>query len=136
MNPAIEISPVVIIICGVLLTAAALTVLIRAERGPSTLDRIISIDGLVAVVIAMLAIYSAWTGRTDLVVILVVLASVGFVGSVTLARFAASDPPSPEETDAARVEAVRARLARVRARMESEHEDARRRAGPEGTAGE
>ena len=56
-------SPVVVVICGVILTAAAFTVLFRAERGPSTLDRIVSIDGLVAVVIAMLALYSAWTGR-------------------------------------------------------------------------
>ncbi|HLR56659.1 MAG TPA: monovalent cation/H+ antiporter complex subunit F [Beutenbergiaceae bacterium] len=129
-------SPIVMVICGVLLTAAALTTLVRAERGPSTLDRIVSIDGLVAVVIAMLTIYSAWTGRQDLVVILVVLASVGFVGSVTLARFAAADPPSAEESDAARAELVRERLARVRARMEAEQEAAHRRAGPEGTAEE
>lgn len=129
-------SPVVLIICGVILTAAALTVLVRAERGPSTLDRIVSIDGLVAVVIATLAILSAWTRRTDLVVILVVLASVGFVGSVTLSRFAAADPPSAEESDAARAELVRARLARVRERMEAEKESAHRRAGPEGTADE
>src|SRR5699024_5981979 len=130
------VSPIVMVICGVLLTAAALTTLVRAERGPSTLDRIVSIDGLVAVVIAMLTIYSAWTGRQDLVVILVVLASVGFVGSVTLARFAAADPPSAEESDAARAELVRERLARVRARMEAEQEAAHRRAGPEGTAEE
>ncbi len=129
-------SPVVLIICGVILTVAALTVLIRAERGPSSLDRIVAIDGLVAVVIATLTIVSAWTQRTDLVVILVVLASVGFVGSVTLARFAAADPPSAEESDAERAELVRARLARVRARMEAEREAARRRAGPEGTAEE
>lgn len=129
-------SPVVLVICGVMLSAAALIVLVRAERGPSTLDRIVSIDGLVAVVIATLTIYSAWTGRTDLVVVLVVLASVGFVGSVTLARFAAADPPTAEESDAARAELVRERLARVRARMEEEREAARRRAGPEGTAEE
>lgn len=127
---------VVVIICGVILTAAALIVLIRAEWGPSTLDRIVSIDGLVAVVIATLAIVSAWADRTDLVVILVVLASVGFVGSVTLARFAAADPPTAEESDEARAELVRARLARVRARMEAEREAAHRRAGPEGAAEE
>lgn len=126
-------NPIVVIICAVILTAAALTVLIRAERGPSTLDRIVSIDGLVAVVIATLALYSAWTGRSDLVVILVVLASVGFVGSVTLARFAAADPPTPEESDAARAKQVRDRLARVRARMEAERHEAHRRAGPEGS---
>lgn len=129
-------NPIVLIICGVILTASALIVLVRAERGPSTLDRIVSIDALVAVVIATMTIYSAWTGRSDLVVILVVLASVGFVGSVTLARFAAADPPSAEESDAARAEQVRARLSRVRTRMEAEREAAHRRAGPEGAADE
>lgn len=126
----------VLITCGVILTAAALTVLVRAERGPSTLDRIVAIDGLVAVVLATLTIFSAWTGRTDLVVILVVLASVGFVGSVTLARFAAADPPSAEESDQARAEQVRDRLTRVRQRMEDEREAAHRRAGPEGSVEE
>lgn len=124
----------VLVICGVILSAAALTVLVRAERGPSTLDRIVALDGLVAVVIATLTIFSAWTGRTDLVIILVVLASVGFVGSVTLARFAAADPPSAAESDAVRAQQVRERLQRVRARMEAEREAAHRRAGPEGTA--
>ncbi|QGH70688.1 monovalent cation/H+ antiporter complex subunit F [Pseudactinotalea sp. HY158] len=123
---------IVMIVCGVLLTAAALTVLFRLERGPSMLDRIVALDVLVAVVIATLTIWSAWTGRRDLTVILVVLASVGFIGSVTLARFAAVDPPSVEDAEAARIEAVRERLARVRARMESEQRDARRRMGPEG----
>lgn len=127
---------VVAIICAVLLTAAALVTLIRLEKGPSMLDRIVAMDVLVAVVIATLTIWSAWTGRRDLVVVLVVLATVGFIGSVTLSRFAASDPPPSQEMDASRVEAVRARLEKVRARMETERDDARRRAGPEGTEGE
>lgn len=129
-------SPVVFIICGVLLTAAALITLIRAERGPSTLDRIIALDVLVGVIMATLAIYSAWTRRSDLVVVLVVLASVGFVGSVTLARFAAADPPTAAESDADRAQLVRERLAKVRARMVAERDAADRRAGPEGTSEE
>jgi len=116
----------------VILTAAALTVLVRAEKGPSTLDRIVSIDGLLAVVIATLTIFTAWTERYDLVVILVVLAALGFVGSVTIARFAAADPPTGEDADAARAAQVRARLERVRARMEAERLDAHLRARPEG----
>src|SRR5699024_7315228 len=131
-----RMNSIVAVICGVLLTAAALVVLVRLERGPSMLDRIVALDVIVAVVIAMLTIWSAWTDRRDLTVLLVVLASVGFIGSVTLARFAAADPPSTEDADADRIEAVRNRLARVRERMESEQEAAHRRAGPEGTAEE
>lgn len=85
-------SPVVMVVSAVLLTAAALTILTRIERGPSMLDRIVALDVLIATIIGCLAMVSAWTGRTDLVPVLVVLALVGFVGSVTLARFAAAEP--------------------------------------------
>ena len=85
-------SPVVMVVSAVLLTAAALTILTRIGRGPRMLDRIVALDVLIATIIGCLAMVSAWTGRTDLVPVLVVLALVGFVGSVTLARFAASEP--------------------------------------------
>ncbi|SEE66920.1 monovalent cation/H+ antiporter complex subunit F [Ruania alba] len=85
-------SPIVMVICGVLLTAAALIVVGRVERGPSMLDRVVALDVLVAVLIGSIALVSLWFGREDLVLVLTVLALVGFVGSVTLARFAAAEP--------------------------------------------
>lgn len=127
---------VVLIICGVMLSAAALLVLVRVERGPSMLDRMVALDVLTAVIIAALAIVSAVRQRTDLVPLLVVLALVGFVGSVALSRFAASDPPPVEEADAERDDAVKAHLAQFDERRRAEKRDARRRAGPEGVAGE
>ena len=113
-------SPVVMVVSAVLLTAAALTILTRIDRGPSMLDRIVALDVLIATIIGCLAMVSAWTGRTDLVPVLVVLALVGFVGSVTLARFAASEPEDErriltrEEIVAAEASTAEARTAEAR----------------------
>lgn len=85
-------SPIVMVICAALLMAAALITLLRVERGPSMLDRIVALDVLVAALIGCLALVSLWFERSDLVLVLTVLALVGFVGSVTLARFAAVEP--------------------------------------------
>ena len=85
-------SPIVMAVCAALLVPAALITLFRVERGPSMLDRIVALDVLVSALIGSLALVSLWFGRTDLVLVLTVLALVGFVGSVTLARFAAAEP--------------------------------------------
>lgn len=84
-------SHAVVIICGVMLCIGAVCALTRAERGPSMLDRVVAVDVVVATVLGAVALVSAWTLRSDLVPVLVVLALVGFIGSVTVARFAAAD---------------------------------------------
>lgn len=83
---------VVVVICGVLLTVGALFAIVRAEKGPSMLDRTIALDIVVTTMIAAVALYAAVERRTDVVPILVVLSLVGFVGSVTIARFASVEP--------------------------------------------
>lgn len=82
----------VVVLCGALLTAAAVMTLIRIERGPSMLDRTIGLDTLTAVVVGAVAVHAAWTGRTDTVPVLVAVSLIGFVGSVAIARFAAVEP--------------------------------------------
>lgn len=79
----------VYVYCLVVLAAAAVVALVRMERGPSILDRVVTLDIITAVVLGAVAVISASTARTDLVPVLVVLAMVGFVGSVTVARFVA-----------------------------------------------
>jgi multicomponent Na+:H+ antiporter subunit F len=56
------------------------------------LDRTIALDIVVTTVIAGVALYAAVFRRADVVPLLVVLSLVGFVGSVTVARFAAVEP--------------------------------------------
>ena len=106
-------SPIVMAVCAALLVPAALITLFRVERGPSMLDRIVALDVLVSCLIGCLALVSLWFGRTDLVLVLTVLALVGFVGSVTLARFAAAEP----ETEARILTAQEAAEAEARARF-------------------
>lgn len=82
---------VVLAVCGVLVTLGAAFAFFRVERGPSMLDRVVSLDVVVAAVLATLALVSAHTKRADLVPVMVVLTLVGFIGSVTIARFASQE---------------------------------------------
>ena len=119
---------VVVVVCAVLLTAGALLAIARAERGPSMLDRTVALDVVVTTMVAAIALYAAYYRRADVVPLLVVLSLVGFVGSVTIARFAAVEPEGegrvrPREEVAAE-EAERLRLEQ----LEEEQRRARRRA--------
>lgn len=105
-------SPVVVAVSAAMLLVGAALAVVRIERGPSMLDRTIALDVLTATLVAVIALEAAWNRRTDTLPILVVLAMVGFVGSVTIARFAAA------ESDDDR---------RIRSREEVEAEDAQRR---------
>lgn len=83
---------IVAIVCGALLSAAAILALVRAERGPSMLDRTIALDVFVTAIVGAIVLEAAFSGRTDTLPLLVVLSLVAFVGSVTIARFAAVEP--------------------------------------------
>ena len=78
---------VVGVIVSVLLFAAASLVLLRIVRGPTTLDRIVAIDVLLAVVVCAIAAEAAYTRDATALPILVVLSILGFIGSVSVARF-------------------------------------------------
>lgn len=115
-------NPIIPWICGGILIVAVLVALFRVERGPSMLDRIVALDVLVAAVIGTLTLWSAITGRVDLVPILTGLAIVGFMAAVTLARFAATEPE--EEGRILSLEEVREverdRVAEIDAELEEE----------------
>jgi multicomponent Na+:H+ antiporter subunit F len=83
---------VAIWVCGALIAAGAVLAIVRVERGPSILDRTVALDIVVTCLVAAVALYAALERRADVVPILVVLSLVGFVGSVTIARFAAVEP--------------------------------------------
>jgi len=130
------VSDIVMWVGGAMLAVAAVLIIVRIERGPSMLDRTVALDMLVGVVMAVIAIWSAATGRSDLVNVLVVLALVGFVGSVTLARFVAVEPE--DERRILTSDEVKAQDARIHDALEREHrrsgagrEESMRRAYPE-----
>ncbi|MYS83572.1 monovalent cation/H+ antiporter complex subunit F [Embleya scabrispora] len=75
----------------VLLGAAAVLALIRLVRGPSTLDRAVAVDMLLAVVLAAVAAEATLNRHTTTVPVLLALALVGFLGSVSIVRFSARE---------------------------------------------
>ena len=75
-----------ILVSGLLFAAASL-VLVRIVRGPTTLDRIVAVDVLLAVVVCAVAAEAAYTRDATSLPILVVLSILGFIGSVSVARF-------------------------------------------------
>ena len=78
---------VVLAACLVLLTSAAILLVVRMALGPTMLDRVIALDVLVAVLICGLGVEAAVNRHTTTLPILVVFSLVGFVGSVSMARF-------------------------------------------------
>lgn len=75
-----------VITAALLFTAVALA-LVRIVRGPTTLDRIVAVDLLLAVVVCAIAAEAAYTRDATSLPILVVLSILGFIGSVSVARF-------------------------------------------------
>lgn len=78
---------IVAVTVSVLLFAAVSLVLFRIVRGPTTLDRIVAVDVLLAVVVCAIAAEAAYTRDATSLPILVVLSVLGFIGSVSVARF-------------------------------------------------
>jgi len=92
MNDSTAVSMAVLVmvsIGAVLLTIAAALTVMRMSRGPSSLDRVVAADVLVAVVIAGLALEAIYNDHTTTLPVILVLSLLGFAGSVSIARFVA-----------------------------------------------
>ncbi|MDN5762175.1 MAG: monovalent cation/H+ antiporter complex subunit F [Microlunatus sp.] len=80
----------VIIMIGVaFLVGAVVMTLIRLARGPSTLDRVVAADVIIAVLIVALAMEAAINHHATSIPIILVLSLLGFAGSLSMARFVA-----------------------------------------------
>ncbi|MCM0675979.1 monovalent cation/H+ antiporter complex subunit F [Micromonospora phytophila] len=71
-----------------LFSVTALLALIRLYRGPSLLDRVVAADMLLATMIGAVGAEAAVNRHATTLPVLVVLSLLGFVGSVSLVRFA------------------------------------------------
>ncbi|MCZ7439074.1 monovalent cation/H+ antiporter complex subunit F [Micromonospora sp. WMMC241] len=72
----------------VLFSATALLALVRIYRGPSLLDRVVGADLLLAAMLGAVGAEAAVNRHATTLPVLVVLSLLGFVGSVSLVRFA------------------------------------------------
>lgn len=74
-----------------MLTFSALLTTIRILRGPSTLDRLVALDVLIALSMCGLAVWAGYSKESTVVPAIVALSLVSFVGSVSIARFRVRD---------------------------------------------
>jgi multicomponent Na+:H+ antiporter subunit F len=78
-------------VAAAMLTAAGVIVMFRILAGPSTLDRIVALDTLVAVTMCAIGTWAAFSLDTTVTYSLTALALISFVGSVSVARFRVPD---------------------------------------------
>ncbi|MFI5485208.1 monovalent cation/H+ antiporter complex subunit F [Micromonospora echinaurantiaca] len=71
-----------------LFSITALLALVRLYRGPSLLDRVIAADMLLATMIGAVGAEAAVNRNATSLPVLVVLSLLGFIGAVSLVRFA------------------------------------------------
>jgi multicomponent Na+:H+ antiporter subunit F len=83
------------IIAAVLLTAAAAVTMFGMLAGPSTLDRLVALDTLVAVTMCAIGTWAAFSLDTTVTYGLAALSLISFVGSVSVARFRVPDVEKP-----------------------------------------
>ena len=120
-----------LISAGMIAIGAILTI-IREEKRPSSLDRIVALDIISNILIIAVALDAAINLRRETIPILAALALVGFISSVTVARYAAVEPrearriKTPEEVAAEeedlRSEEEAAALAEAEAEAQSDEE--------------
>jgi len=82
---------VVWLLCaGMLLISAVLTT-IRVLRGPTTLDRLVALDVIIALCMCGLGLWAAYSLDSTVVPAIVALSLLSFTGSVAIARFRVRD---------------------------------------------
>ncbi|MEU9506592.1 monovalent cation/H+ antiporter complex subunit F [Micromonospora sp. NPDC048170] len=71
-----------------LFSVTGLLALIRLYRGPSLIDRVVAADMLLATMVGAVGAEAAVNRHATTLPVLVALSMLGFVGSVSLVRFA------------------------------------------------
>lgn len=72
----------------------------RLWRGPTVVDRVIAVDGMLVAGVAALVVGAMHTGITSFVPVAVVASLVGFVSTAVVARYIegrAAEPLEPED---------------------------------------
>jgi multicomponent Na+:H+ antiporter subunit F len=82
---------IVAIVAAVFLASAAVLTGYRVLAGPSTLDRVVGVDSLVAITASGLAVWAAYSNDATVLPGIVALALVGFLGSAAVSRFRVRD---------------------------------------------
>ena len=76
-----------IVLTALMLTAAIILAFVRLVRGPSVPDRVVALDLIAVLVVAVVATYNIATDQPVLFDAAIVLALVAFLGTVAFARY-------------------------------------------------
>lgn len=79
------------LVAGLVLGTAAAITMFRLLAGPSTLDRLVALDTLIAVTMCAIGTWAAASLDSTVTYSLAALALISFVGSVSVARFRVPD---------------------------------------------
>ncbi len=90
------------LVAAVMLVAAATITMFRLLAGPSTLDRLVALDTMVAVTMCAIGTWAAFSLDTTVTYGLAALSLISFVGSVSVARFRVRDTDAPRTRDGRR----------------------------------
>lgn len=82
---------IILIIPAALIALALIIVTWRIVIGPNSMDRMLSLDGFIAMLQCGLALYIFWTLDTTVVSMMLVVALLGFISSIAVARFRRKD---------------------------------------------
>ena len=70
-----------------MLSVSALLVFVRLVKGPSIVDRVIALDLLITIGIAIITTYSILSGDSTFLDIAMILALIAFLGTVAFAYY-------------------------------------------------
>ncbi len=90
-----------ITVAAVLLVLAALGFVVRLVMGPSLADRIIAVDGMLAVGCGGIALEALHSGDGEYLPTIVVITLIGFVSTAVAARFIEAQDDDTDEPGAA-----------------------------------
>ncbi|CCI83831.1 monovalent cation/H+ antiporter complex subunit F [Corynebacterium otitidis] len=63
----------------------------RIAIGPNSMDRVMGLDGMIAMIQCMLSLYICWSLDTTVTAAMLVVALLGFISTVSVARFRKRD---------------------------------------------
>ena len=89
-------------ITQVLLAAGALCAVYRVYKGPSVLDRVISVDVILVIVASVMLVEMVRSDHQDFIVFVLVTSVIGFLGAVAIARYVVARKPEDAERAAER----------------------------------
>lgn len=80
-------SPLIINIVYMMLSAALLFAFIRLTRGPSLADRVVALELIASIVVGYVGVYAISTGVSSMLDVAIVIALTAFLAAIGFARF-------------------------------------------------